>query len=173
MLSDAQISGAAKAHPLRAHFVIPATFLDVRQGLLALMASALVQNLPEDSHGTTELALAEALNNVVEHAYATYSGQIEISVQREPHQLHVQIIDTGLPLPGAQPPYCDMSDTDTIADLPEGGFGWCLIRSLVQNLTYGRERGRNMLTFGIAVVNQSEFTGLVPQGSGLIARIVR
>lgn len=156
MQADAQNQGAAaQVPPLQAQLVIPATLLDVRQGLRTLMTSALVQDLTDDSLGTTELALAESLNNVVEHAYASHSGQIEVRVQRYTDELQVQIIDTGLPMPGAQPPYSDLPDMDAFADLPEGGFGWFLICSLVQNLTYHREGQQNTLAFAIAVDNRN------------------
>jgi serine/threonine-protein kinase RsbW len=33
------------------------------------------------------------------------------------------------------------------ATLPEGGFGWFLIRTLSRDLDYRREGGRNLLSF--------------------------
>lgn len=105
MQADAQRLGAStQMPPLQAQLVIPATLLDVRQGLRTLMASALVQDLTDDSLDNTELALAEALINVVEHAYASHSGQIKIWLQLTTGELQVQIIYASLPMPGAEPP---------------------------------------------------------------------
>ena len=73
-------TGIQPASPDRARFVIQATPLDVREGLRDLMTCPLVHNLTEDCLGTTELVLAEALNNVVEHAYASFPGEIEVQV---------------------------------------------------------------------------------------------
>lgn len=139
--------------PDRARIVIQATMLDVREGLRDLMACPLVQDLSEDCLGTAELVLAEALNNVVEHAYARYSGQIEVEVQRGADQLRFHISDRGLPMPGAEPPAGRLPDMGAFEDLPEGGFGWFLIRSLAQDLAYQRIGERNLLSFGVLVDN--------------------
>jgi serine/threonine-protein kinase RsbW len=139
--------------PDGARLVIDATVLDVREGLRDLMRCPLVQNLSPDCLGTTELVLAEALNNVVEHAYANYSGQIEVEVRRDPDQLRFHIADKGLPMPGAEPPLGRLPAVGALQDLPEGGFGWFLIRSLSQDLAYRREGERNLLSFGVFVDN--------------------
>ncbi len=139
--------------PDGARIVIDATMLDVRKGLRDLMLCPLVHDLSADCLGTTELVLAEALNNVVEHAYARYSGQIEVEVRRDPDQLRFHIADKGLPMPGAEPPVGDLPPVGALEDLPEGGFGWFLIRSLSQNLAYRREGERNLLSFDVLVNN--------------------
>lgn len=139
--------------PDRARLVIPATVLEVRAALHDLMACALVRDLSPDCRGTTELVLAEALNNVVEHAYATYPGEIEVEVQRAPDRLRFRIADTGLPMPGAEPPPGCLPDMTSFDDLPEGGFGWFLIRRLTQDLRYRREAGGNRLSFHVCVDN--------------------
>ena len=36
-------------------------------------------------------------------------------------------------------------------DLPEGGFGWFLIRTLTTDLRYRREAGRNRLSFQMGI----------------------
>lgn len=144
---------AVSLPPNRARIVIQATMLDVREGLRNLMTCHLVQDLSPDCLGTTELVLAEALNNVVEHAYACYSGQIEVEVQRGQDQLRFHIADKGLPMPGAEPPMGRMPEVGAFEDLPEGGFGWFLIRSLVQDLAYRREGEMNLLSFGVLMNN--------------------
>lgn len=139
--------------PDRARIIIPATVLDVRAGLRDLMTCALVHDLGRDSLGTTELVLAEVLNNVVEHAYSAVPGMIEVEVQRTPNRLRFHISDTGLPMPGAEPPPGRLPDIAAFEDLPEGGFGWFLIRCLAEDLRYSREDGSNRLSFHISVDN--------------------
>ncbi len=139
--------------PDRARIVISATMLDVRAGLRDLMACPLVHGLSEDCLGTTELVLAEALNNVVEHAYAQFSGEIEVELLRASDQLHFHIMDKGLPMPGAEPPAGHLPEVGAMEDLPEGGFGWFLIRSLSRDLVYRREGDLNLLSFGVSVDN--------------------
>jgi serine/threonine-protein kinase RsbW len=137
--------------PDRARIVMDATMLDVRQSLRDLMASPLVRNLSADCLGTTELVLAEALNNVVEHAYARYPGQIEVEVQRHLGHLRFRIADQGLPMPDGKSPKGKNPKIAAVDDLPEGGFGWFLIRSFAEGLAYRRFGKRNMLSFGVSV----------------------
>ena len=144
-------TGIQPASPDRARFVIQATPLDVREGLRDLMTCPLVHNLTEDCLGTTELVLAEALNNVVEHAYASFPGEIEVQVQRDPDQLRFHIADKGLPMPEPNPPGGQLPAMGAFDDLPEGGFGWFLIRTLAHDLTYRRQDGQNLLSFGVCV----------------------
>ncbi|HEY0274606.1 MAG TPA: ATP-binding protein [Paenirhodobacter sp.] len=92
-----------------------------------------------------ELVLAEIMNNIVEHGYANSGeGTISLALALQGDELICTIGDFGPALPqnclyGAiQPP--------EPSDLPDGGFGWFLIRDLAQNLHYDREEGRNWLT---------------------------
>lgn len=154
MRASAVTGGALSFFPPdRARIVIHATMLDVREGLRDLMACPLVHDLSEDCLGTTELVLAEALNNVVEHAYARFPGEIEVELLRDPDQLRFHIKDSGLPMPGAEPPEGHLPEIGALEDLPEGGFGWFLIRSLSRDLAYRREGELNLLSFGVSVDN--------------------
>ncbi|MES2432243.1 MAG: ATP-binding protein [Pseudomonadota bacterium] len=126
---------------------IPGRQSAVRDGLRALLDTLLLQSLPADGRGTAEIVLAEALNNIVEHAYAHHDGEIEISLQLRQNELLCRISDTGLPMPGGQLPAGVLAPLGDFADLPEGGFGWHLIRSLSKDLRYRREGGRNLLSF--------------------------
>lgn len=139
--------------PDRAHLVLPATVLGVRQALRDLMTCALVQDCSREDMGTAELVVAEALNNVVEHAYARYPGTIEVDIRRRRDQLLVHISDRGLPMPGAEPPLAKAPELGAFDDLPEGGFGWFLIRNLVEDLAYHREGDRNLLSFRVKLDN--------------------
>lgn len=94
-----------------------------------------------------ELVLAEALNNVAEHAYrgASY-GVINITVTTSAPEIRIELRDRGHPMPNGQiptgyPPRTDMS----LEDLPEGGFGWFMIRRLTRLLAYERCDGENHL----------------------------
>lgn len=139
--------------PDRVHLVLPATALGVRQALCDLMACALVRDCSRDDMGTAQLVVAEALNNVVEHAYACYAGMIEVDIRRRRDQLLVHIADRGLPMPDATPPLGTPPELGAFDDLPEGGFGWFLIRNLVEDLAYRREGDRNLLSFRVKLDN--------------------
>jgi serine/threonine-protein kinase RsbW len=127
--------------------VIAADPLSVRDGLACLTAAAPVANLPADHRATTELVLAEVLNNVAEHAYPLGGGTVAVSLRLTGIGLSCLVADTGLPMPDGTLPKGFLPRVD----LPEGGFGWHLIRSLTQNLHYARSDGQNRLSFVIPV----------------------
>lgn len=130
-----------------AKVIIPGDQIAVRNGLRALFDTILLRSLPEDGRSTAEIVLAEALNNIVEHAYSSHDGEIEITLHLRQNELVCKISDTGLPMPDGKLPAGILAPLEPPADLPEGGFGWHLIRSLSKDLDYRRENGRNLLSF--------------------------
>lgn len=121
----------------------------VRDALVFLASRPPLCDLSEAERGNAELVLAEALNNVVEHAYAMTSGMIEVTVNSGAAGIICWIEDRGsaMPerkLPAGNLPKCMETATD---GLPEGGFGWFLIRTLTLDLTYERIGSRNRLSF--------------------------
>jgi len=128
---------------------IPADPAAVRDRLIRLVAAPPLADLDPDHRGTVELVLAEVLNNVAEHAYATGQGDVSVTLCREPQGLHCLIVDSGAPMPdGVLPPGRLPAAVDVdLADLPEGGFGWHLIHNLTQGLHYARQDGQNRLSF--------------------------
>ena len=130
-----------------------ATTFAVRTGLTQLAAMPLLASLGPEDRGTAELLLAEALNNVVEHAYARWPGDITLHLARAGGHISVVIRDQGLPMPGNTPPQGALPRLDAPESLPEGGFGWFLIRSLAKDLTYRRLGAVNELHFRIPVDN--------------------
>lgn len=95
------------------------------------------------------MVLGEVLNNIVEHAeLASTSSKICLGIEQCGSSMMVSSRDNGRPLPldvleQRVPPAGDGS----IESLPESGFGWFIIHSLVDNMTYEREEGENLLTF--------------------------
>lgn len=119
---------------------------------LASVTSTL-QTLCEDEAmiGTAELVLAEATNNIVEHAYVEVDeGTITLSCYKELGQIGFEIIDQGKSYPSQEIPPKKNYDLNTeLNTLPEGGFGWGLIRGLTTSLAYRRINGQNVLRFSI------------------------
>ncbi len=131
--------------------VIPADPAAVREGLRALFDTLLLRGLAAAERGTAEIVLAEALNNIVEHAYARNSGKIELTLQLHCAELVCQIEDQGEAMPGEVLPKGLLPLIVSQDDLPEGGFGWHLIRALSRDLHYRRVGGRNQLSFRLDV----------------------
>lgn len=127
--------------------VIPGDPMAVRAGLQALFDTIMMRSLPDEGRGTAEIVLAEALNNVVEHAYARHAGDIEITLRLSGSELVCKIVDTGSPMPNGALPAGVLNRLIEGATLPEGGFGWFLIRTLARDLEYRREGSCNLLSF--------------------------
>lgn len=142
-----------------ADLVLQATPLAVRDALHEVRAR-LTGHIPPEAINTTEIVLAEALNNIVEHAYAEGGGQIRLRIILLPAMLDMWLEDEGRPMPGdGLPPGIDpLSHAE---DLPEGGFGWFLIRSLATAIVYRRESNRNRLKLVLPLPCLAEAT---PEG---------
>lgn len=108
--------------------------------------------LADEDRGSLEIVLAEVLNNIVEHAYdESPDGTIELVVRPHATGIVCEVVDGGRPMPGGripEPTVRALAGED--AALPEGGFGWSLIRLLCAELHYAREGDRNRLTLGLA-----------------------
>ncbi len=127
--------------------VVPADTMAVRTALSQVLATPLLTRLTEGERGTAEIVLAEVMNNIVEHAYRASAGEIYLTLQPEGGSLCCRIEDQGCPMPGETLPEGKVMPLGQTEDLPEGGFGWFLIRTLAHDLTYRHEAGRNLLTF--------------------------
>lgn len=119
------------------------------RGVLAEAMAALDQAvLTPEARASAELVLAEVLNNIIEHAYACDSGVIEITLAHGVSGIDCELVDFGAPMPEGRLPPGRLGMVEIpLEELPEGGFGWFLIRSLTRNLNYRRCGGCNRLGF--------------------------
>ncbi|UWQ04583.1 ATP-binding protein [Aliiroseovarius crassostreae] len=136
------------------NLVFPGDALAVRDALQSIRDQLEPLGIRDDIQGTLEIVLAEALNNVVEHAYRDLSGVIEVSLHRQGSDLWISILDDGHPMPNGELPEGEPYDLEQMdSNLPEGGFGWFLIRELTQNLSYDRSGSQNKMTCSIPLEN--------------------
>lgn len=135
-----------------------ATEMATRGGIAAVMARLRGLELPERIAGDVELALAEAVNNVTEHAYLGQGeGTITVTGRLENSRLVLRISDHGLPMPDGKLPQPRAVDLDVATeDLPEGGFGWGLIHALTSSVRYDRRAQRNTLSMVFALPPETE-----------------
>lgn len=110
--------------------------------------------IPAASVGPVHIALAEVLNNVVEHAYGfADGGAFSLDMSLADGRLTCVVRDHGAPFPDGTPPRGDAVPLDGPAEtLPEGGFGWFMIRELTESLSYDYTEGCNRLTLRFMVV---------------------
>ncbi len=106
------------------------------------------QGLPAHKAGDVKIALAEAINNVVEHAYADVDrAEVKVQCWMCRNCLKILISDSGNPLPGLRVPDSVPAPLGSaIEELPEGGFGWFLIKEVTSDIRYERSGGRNQLS---------------------------
>ncbi len=119
------------------------------RGALTEMTAYLRGRCPEEGLAVVEIVLAEALNNIVEHAYVGGTGRITLCLRAHAGDVQCCIADHGLPMPGGAAPSGRLRLSAPGAALPEGGFGWHLIRSLSQDVDYRRVSGRNYLSLRV------------------------
>jgi serine/threonine-protein kinase RsbW len=92
-----------------------------------------------------ELALVEAVNNVVRHAYRGESGHwVEVVFTAENGTISLEVADEGQPMPPRPAPVFDF-DPEDLPNLPEGGMGLYLIHSVMDTVEYHSHEGRNAL----------------------------
>ena len=126
----------------------------VRDALGQLLDGLKPLALDVEEAGTVELVMAEALNNIVEHAYpdGEISGSIDITCSHRNDGLHLTVVDSGRAMPNGQTPVGAAADLDVdFCDMPEGGFGWFLIKDLAKDVTYQRQDAENQLCLRLAV----------------------
>lgn len=123
---------------------------DANAGLALVLHRIREANLIADRQEDIQIALTEAVNNIVEHAYVDrVPGHVIIRCALLPGRVEFEIRDTGIALPGGCPPGGAAPDVRVAKrQMPEGGFGWFLIRSLAQSIRYERQRDTNCLKIG-------------------------
>lgn len=121
----------------------------VRRVIGGVMGGLTHAELDGDARDSLQLVLAEVLNNTVEHACGNRPDKvIELTVCVSGDMIQCEVTDDGLPMPGDALPSGLLPDPDA---LPEGGFGWFLIRHLTSDLAYRRDAGRNRVSFSIPI----------------------
>jgi serine/threonine-protein kinase RsbW len=106
--------------------------------------------LGEEGAGEVELALVEALTNVIRHGYGPEGGPVRVEASALPPLVTLRISDWGRPIPGEALAGAGLSrfdfDPDDLAELPEGGMGLSLITVLMDDVAYRSDQGQNTLT---------------------------
>jgi anti-sigma regulatory factor (Ser/Thr protein kinase) len=92
-----------------------------------------------------ELAVEEAVTNVIKYAYPLGGGRVTVSgLEVEPDALSVEIMDQGPPFNPLEVAAPDL--TAGLEERPVGGLGLTLLRRLMDEVRYRREANQNVLT---------------------------
>ena len=102
------------------------------------------QRLPASVVNALNVALDEAVSNAINHGYdAGVRGEIAVRLRRVPEGVLLEVEDDGRPFDPLQAPPPDLSLP--VEDRPIGGLGIHLIRNLMDDVSYARIGGRNVL----------------------------
>jgi anti-sigma regulatory factor (Ser/Thr protein kinase) len=102
------------------------------------------QRLPASVVNALNVVLDEAVSNAINHGYdAGVHGEISVRLRRAPDDVLLEIEDDGRPFDPLQAPPPDLSLP--LERRPIGGLGVHLIRNLMDEVSYARVGGRNVL----------------------------
>ena len=106
--------------------------------------------LPPDVIYNLNLALEEAVSNIVLYAYPGQTGKdIRIQAYTEGHCLLLTLTDSGIPFDPTKVKNADV--TLSAEERPIGGLGIFLIKSLMTEMRYEYKDGKNILTLVKAI----------------------
>jgi serine/threonine-protein kinase RsbW len=127
-------------------FTLPAVGDSVEKLMAFVNDGCQRHDLPAEAAADLELAIDEAVNNIIEHSYRGMPpGDITVILRFEARLVHVEIRDQGR---GFDPQ--EIPQPDIHAPLEErraGGLGWYLIQQLMHEVDYRRAESGNTLTF--------------------------
>lgn len=93
-----------------------------------------------------EVCVVEAVNNVIKHAYHNEGGhEVDVIFTVYTNKLIIDICDAGKVMEQKNKPCLDF-DPDDVKNLPESGMGLFIIDSIMNELTYKSQQGKNVLT---------------------------
>ena len=110
----------------------------------ALSDCAKTQGFGQEKLSKIELAAEEALVNVFRYAYPEQPGDVEIICRLEGERLAIEIIDSGIPFDATAMPVPEVTDGDH--EREPGGLGILLMKKVMDEVRYRREKDRNILT---------------------------
>jgi serine/threonine-protein kinase RsbW len=122
---------------------------NTRDALSRICAGLKRANLDQADIENAEIVLAEVLNNVTEHAYRGSEGVVEVALVLRHAEVLCTIRDQGNAMPGDPPRGRPVQPETALESLPEGGFGWHIIRCLTRDLTCERREEWNVLRFAL------------------------
>lgn len=134
--------------PRWAEFQLRADLGEVAR-VTAEMRALLPDRLAEDERNAVEIAMAEALTNVVKHGYDGGEGSMRVLWREGSRDLKIEIADEGNPIDEhrltAAGPDTFAYDATDLGALPESGMGLALIKMAFDEVQYHSADGTNRL----------------------------
>lgn len=126
--------------------IIKSTLSQVSESVVSIIE--ILKNITEDEKilADIEIALTEALTNIVKHGYKYDENRnIEINVFKNKNEIVMELIDYSqkINIDFNKKLDYDITDTDS---LPEGGMGIYLMKTCMTSLNLKRVDNKNILT---------------------------
>lgn len=100
----------------------------------------------KDEADALELAVCEAANNAIKHAYkGDPGGMVRVTLAVDGTGVAICVSDHGVPLKDRQKLSNDLAVAQSLDELPEGGMGLFLIRNAADSLGYKAGKQGNVL----------------------------
>lgn len=113
---------------------------------LAVRGICLGQPLSTDETDALELAVCEAANNAIKHAYKERPDcSVRVTVVVDGTGLVICVHDKGKSMEDSRKLVNDLSVAQTVEELPEGGMGLFLIRNAADSVGYKAGDKSNVL----------------------------
>jgi serine/threonine-protein kinase RsbW len=122
---------------------IQSDITEIARVSMALEELMKAHNFREEDIFDTQLAVEEALTNVIDHGYSTGGGIIGITCLASREFIEVTIEDSAPPFNPLSFPEPELSGD--IEDRKIGGLGVFLIRHVMDEISYRHENGKNIL----------------------------
>ena len=139
------------------HIILPAKMDYLEEFIQALSGWLQQHGMATERMPRVQLAVEEALVNIIRYAYQGQTGDIELRGGiADDQRFVIEILDSGVPFDVYTLPKPDIHCS--IKDRKVGGLGVFLIQRMVDELLYRREGGKNVLTMFICR-NNGRFSG--------------
>lgn len=130
------------------HIILPAKMDNLEKFIQALSGWLKHNGMTTEKIPRVELAVEEALVNVIRYAYEGQTGDVELRGGiADDQRFVIEILDSGAPFDVCTLPKPDIHCS--IKDRKMGGLGVFLIQRMVDELLYRREGDKNVLTMFI------------------------
>jgi anti-sigma regulatory factor (Ser/Thr protein kinase) len=123
--------------------------LKVRSGGASLTAvcdfvgtAAAASGFDDRTSHACQLAVCEAVENIIQHGYQGGSGEIDVSAQFAPGALTVEIVDRA---PAFDPTRYPVDASASLREARVGGRGLLMIRRVMDEISYERRGRQNIL----------------------------
>ena len=103
--------------------------------------------LDAEAYGEMEVCVVEAVNNAITHAYRREDGfRVDTSITLHHDRIAFEISDSGKAIEEFAPRTLEF-DPEVISSIPENGMGLFIIETIMDEVSYRSQDGRNTLSF--------------------------